>query len=99
VSLLPIVGASAAHPGEIKTKPTQASVREMRALGLQPDLIMCRCALPVPEDVRNKVSLFCNIPPANVVGVTDVKNTHQVPLVLYEAGVAQLICSKLNLSQ
>jgi len=94
VSLVPIVGSV----GEQKTKPTQASVRELRALGLSPDLIVCRSAKEVQEDVRRKVALFCSVQPQQVISVHDVSNLYRVPLLLQSQGVPSLILKRLNIS-
>lgn len=74
VSLVPVIGAV----GEQKTKPTQASVRELRALGLTPDIVVCRSTLPLTTDTKRKISLFTHVRPENVVGVHDVSNIYRV---------------------
>ena len=74
VSLVPVVGAV----GEHKTKPTQASVRELRALGLTPDIVVCRSTHPLATDTKHKISLFTHVKPENVVGVHDVSNIYKV---------------------
>jgi hypothetical protein len=68
--------------GEQKTKPTQASVRELRALGLTPDVVVCRSTLPLTTDTKRKISLFTHVKPENVVGVHDVSNIYRVCLPL-----------------
>ncbi|KAH3744006.1 CTP synthase family protein [Pelomyxa schiedti] len=78
VSLVPVMGSM----GELKSKPTQSSVRELRCLGLYPELIMCRCAKPITNELKEKISLFCHLPPRNVIDVHDVHNTLEVPLLL-----------------
>ncbi|CAM9315818.1 unnamed protein product [Phaeothamnion confervicola] len=82
VSLVPVVGS----PGEQKTKPTQHSVKQMRALGLAPDFIMCRGEKPLEESSRKKLAMFCNVPPCRVMSVHDVSNIYRVPLLLLEQG-------------
>lgn len=94
VSLVPVLGVV----GEQKTKPTQQSVRELRALGLSPDLILCRSANPLTEHTKNKISLFCHVPPENVIGVHDVKNTYNVPLLLASMNVHGIVMDKLKLA-
>ena len=82
MSLVPVVGSV----GEQKTKPTQASVRELRALGLSPDLIVCRSSKEVQKDVRAKIASFCNVQPEQVISVHDVSNLYRVPLLLQSQG-------------
>ncbi|CAM9714690.1 unnamed protein product, partial [Laminaria digitata] len=80
VALVPEMGS----PGEQKTKPTQHSVKQMRALGLAPDFIMCRGNRPIVDGARDKLSMFCQVPPERVVSVHDVSNIYHVPLLLLE---------------
>jgi len=89
---VPIVGAV----GEHKTKPTQASVRELRALGLSPDIIVCRSGKEVQTDVRAKIALFCNVLPEQVVSVHDVSNLYRVPLLLQSQGIVFWLSSLLS---
>ncbi|KAK3098119.1 hypothetical protein FSP39_016291 [Pinctada imbricata] len=93
VSLVPQPGST----GEQKTKPTQSSVRELRGLGLSPDLIVCRCASPVIESVKNKISLFCHVKPQQVFSIHDVSSLYRVPLLLQEQGVSQYLIERLDL--
>ncbi len=74
VSLVPVIGVV----GEQKTKPTQASVRELRALGLSPDVVVCRSTLPLTTETKKKMSMFCHVRPENVIGVHDVSNIYRV---------------------
>lgn len=83
--------------GEQKTKPTQNSVREVRGLGLTPDLIMCRCKHPVSNSVKDKVSLFCHVPPEQVIDVHDCKSIYRVPLLLLQQGIVSLIAKRLQM--
>ncbi|XP_019948970.1 CTP synthase 1-like [Paralichthys olivaceus] len=83
--------------GEQKTKPTQNSVRELRGLGLSPDLIMCRCTSPLETAVKEKISMFCHVEPTQVVCVQDVSSVYRVPLLLEEQGVVSYFCQRLNL--
>uniref|UniRef100_A0A3P8WYX0 CTP synthase n=1 Tax=Cynoglossus semilaevis TaxID=244447 RepID=A0A3P8WYX0_CYNSE len=83
--------------GEQKTKPTQNSVRELRGLGLSPDLVMCRCATPLENSVKEKISMFCHVEPTQVVCVQDVSTVYRVPLLLDEQGVVSYFCQRLNL--
>ncbi|KAJ3598545.1 hypothetical protein NHX12_002054 [Muraenolepis orangiensis] len=83
--------------GEQKTKPTQNSVRELRGLGLSPDLIMCRCATPLETAVKEKISMFCHVEPTQVICVHDVSSIYRVPLLLEAQGVLGYFCQRLNL--
>ncbi|XP_062255110.1 CTP synthase 1b [Platichthys flesus] len=83
--------------GEQKSKPTQNSVRELRGLGLSPDLIMCRCTSPLQTAVKEKISMFCHVEPTQVVCVQDVSSVYRVPLLLEEQGVVSYFCQRLNL--
>uniref|UniRef100_A0A8D3CAG6 CTP synthase n=1 Tax=Scophthalmus maximus TaxID=52904 RepID=A0A8D3CAG6_SCOMX len=93
VSLIPQPSTT----GEQKTKPTQNSVRELRGLGLSPDLIMCRCTTPLETAVKEKISMFCHVEPTQVVCVQDVSSIYRVPLLLEEQGVVSYLCQRLNL--
>uniref|UniRef100_A0A4W5LKD7 CTP synthase n=1 Tax=Hucho hucho TaxID=62062 RepID=A0A4W5LKD7_9TELE len=93
VSLVPQPSAT----GEQKTKPTQNSVRELRGLGLSPDLIMCRCATPLENAVKEKISMFCHVEPTQVICVADVSSIYRVPLLLEDQGVVGYICQRLDL--
>ncbi|XP_056879191.1 CTP synthase 1-like [Takifugu flavidus] len=84
--------------GEQKTKPTQSSVRELRGLGLSPDLIMCRCSTPLETAVKEKISMFCHVEPSQVICVQDVSSIYKVPLLLEEQGVVNYFCRRLNMS-
>ncbi|MCS7276945.1 MAG: CTP synthase [Dehalococcoidia bacterium] len=95
VTLLPYLSTT----GELKTKPTQHSVRELRSLGIQPDVIVCRSDLPVGEDLREKISLFCDVPRRAVVPLLTMPTIYEVPLVLEEAGLGDYIGERLGLPQ
>lgn len=84
--------------GELKSKPTQHSAKELLALGIQPDVILCRSESEVPQDIRNKISLFCNIPPENVIPNLTAPILYEVPLMLEEAGLARVTCRRLGLT-
>ncbi|XP_034335165.2 CTP synthase 1-like [Crassostrea angulata] len=94
VSLVPQPGST----GEQKTKPTQQSVRELRGLGLSPDIIVCRCQTPVAESVKSKISLFCHVEPQQVFSIHDVSSIYRVPLLLTEQGVSEYLMKRLNLN-
>jgi CTP synthase len=93
VSLVPVIGAV----GEQKTKPTQQSVRELRALGLSPDVVICRSTQPLTAETKQKISLFCHVATENVISVHDVSNTYKVPLLLEEQHLSRLLVKKLQL--
>ncbi len=93
VSLIPVMPVTG---GELKTKPTQHSVRELRSLGLMPDFVMCRCAVPVDQGTKNKLSSFCHVPVSHVIGVHDVPDLYSVPVVLAEQAVDRLILERLG---
>ncbi|XP_063211947.1 CTP synthase 1 isoform X2 [Chroicocephalus ridibundus] len=83
--------------GEQKTKPTQNSVRELRGLGLSPDLIVCRCSTPLDTSVKEKISMFCHVEPEQVICVHDVSSIYRVPLLLEEQGVVDYFRHRLDL--
>ncbi len=93
VTLLPHLNTT----GELKTKPTQHSVHELRGIGIQPDMIFCRADLPVGDDLREKIALFCDVEKRAVVPLTTVETIYEVPLMLEDAGVADFICERLNI--
>uniref|UniRef100_A0A1D1YV64 CTP synthase n=1 Tax=Anthurium amnicola TaxID=1678845 RepID=A0A1D1YV64_9ARAE len=95
VALVPIIGPV----GEQKTKPTQATVRELRALGLSPDLIACRCSQKLEVEVQNKISMFCHVGIDQVISVRDVSSTYHVPLLLKEQGVLDFLKNRLKLDK
>ncbi|EDO46668.1 predicted protein [Nematostella vectensis] len=95
VSLIPTPSAT----GEQKTKPTQNSVRELRGLGLSPDLIMCRCKYSVTEEVKKKISLFCHVSPDQVIDVHDCKSIYRVPLLLSQQGLVKFFAQRLNMME
>ncbi|EKP94804.1 CTP synthase [Thermaerobacter subterraneus] len=93
VTLVPYIGAA----GELKTKPTQHSVKELRSIGIQPDAIVCRCERPLPRDVREKIALFCDVEPSAVVSNPDVDTIYEVPLRLEEEGLGEIVVRRLGL--
>jgi len=95
VTLVPHVAAA----GELKTKPTQHSVRELREIGIAPDILLCRCDRPLPQDLRSKIALFCNVKESAVVTAQDVDTIYEVPLAFHEQGLDELIVSSLQLSE
>ena len=76
VTLIPYIKAS----GELKTKPTQASVKELQGMGLQPDILVCRSEYPLSEELKDKIALFCNVPSHHVLQNLDVEYLYEAPL-------------------
>jgi len=93
VTLVPWIAAAK----ELKTKPTQHSVKELRALGIQPDILVCRSDREIPDDVRKKIALFCDVEPEAVVAATDVESVYEVPLVLAAQGVDDFVLRTLKI--
>jgi CTP synthase len=93
VTLLPHMSTT----GELKTKPTQHSVRELRSMGIQPDVIVCRSDLPVSNDIREKISLFCDVEPRAVIPMLTMSSIYEVPLVLEAAGLGDFICERMSM--
>ena len=83
--------------GELKTKPTQHSVNELRRIGIQPDIIICRSDYPIPDGIRDKISLFCDVEKKAVIPLPTVTSIYEVPLFLHEQGLGQLVIDKLGL--
>ena len=86
-----------AAAGELKTKPTQHTVQKMREIGIQPDVLLCRADRPIPDDERDKISLFTNVQPHGVISMWDVDTIYKVPRLLHEQGLDELVCMKLQL--
>jgi len=93
VTLLPFISAT----GELKTKPTQHSVRELRSIGIQPDAIICRSDDPVEQSLKDKIALFCDVQTEAVIPLMTVPNIYQVPLILEEAGIGDILVEGLDL--
>lgn len=94
VTLVPFIKAA----GELKTKPTQQSIAKLREIGLQPQVLMCRTELPLDAETRQKLSMFGNVSPQAVIEAMDVKNTiYEVPLLLHEEGLDELVCQFLHI--
>jgi len=94
VTYIPYISAT----GELKTKPTQHSVNELRRIGIQPDIIVCRSDYPVSEGIEEKISLFCNVEKRAVIPLLTVSTIYEIPLILEEAGMGQLIIEMMRLS-
>jgi CTP synthase len=93
LTLVPYIG----HAGELKTKPTQHSVNELRRIGIQPDMLLCRSEGGLPQDVRRKIALFASLPEDAVVSARDVDNIYKVPLVYRAEGVDDFVLEHFNL--
>ena len=85
--------------GELKTKPTQHSVKELRSIGVQPDVLLCRCDREIPESLRQKIALFCNVPEEAVVPALDVDTIYEVPLRYHEAGLDDQVLRAFGLGE
>jgi CTP synthase len=95
VTLLPWIASA----GEMKTKPTQHSVKELQSIGIQPDILVCRCDRPLTPGTKDKVSEFCNISRDRVITAQDAKTIYEVPLVLEREGLAEQVLTLLSLEQ
>ena len=85
--------------GELKSKPTQHSVKELLSLGIQPDILVCRSDVPIPEDMRRKIALFCNMSEECVIQNTTAGTLYEVPLLLQKEGLDEIVCRKLGLDR
>jgi len=94
LTLVPYIKAA----GEIKTKPTQHSVKELRSIGIQPDVLLCRCEQPLPQSERRKIALFTNVPEKAVISATDVDVIYQLPMWLHSQGLDEIVIDKLRLA-
>jgi CTP synthase len=83
--------------GEVKTKPTQHSVKELRAIGIQPDILLCRTEHQLSDDIKAKIALFCNVDPTDVITAQDVDNIYEVPLWFHKEGLDDKILKHLNI--
>ncbi|HEY5601994.1 MAG TPA: CTP synthase [Gammaproteobacteria bacterium] len=94
LTLVPYIPAA----GELKTKPTQHSVKELRSIGIQPDILLCRADRPIPEDEKRKIALFTNVEERAVISVVDVDTIYKIPLMLREQGLDDIVVDKLRLA-
>lgn len=94
LTLVPYIKTAA----ELKTKPTQHSVKELRSIGIQPDALVCRSEKPLPEEQRKKIALFTNVTEAAVISAHDAQDIYEIPLILREQGLDDIIVNKLNLN-
>jgi len=95
VTLIPYLRTS----GEMKTKPTQATVKELQSMGIQPNLIVCRTEHPLTTDIKDKIALFCNVPARNVLQNLDVETLYEVPLAMEKEHLADVVCECLHLEE
>jgi CTP synthase len=93
LTLVPFIGSA----GEIKTKPTQHSVKELRSIGIQPDILLCRAQNPLPEEQRRKIALFTNVEERAVITAVDADDLYKIPLLLHEQGLDAIVVDKLRL--
>jgi CTP synthase len=93
LTLVPIVGGG----GEIKTKPTQHSVKELRGIGIQPDILLCRCAHALPDEQRRKIALFTNVEERAVISAVDSDDIYKIPMLLHEQDLDDIVVDKLRL--
>jgi len=93
LTLVPYLPAA----GEIKTKPTQHSVKELRSIGIQPDILLCRCEQPLPENERRKIALFTNVPERAVISAVDSDSIYKIPQLYHRQGLDDLVVEKLDL--
>ncbi|ALC16075.1 CTP synthase [Desulfuromonas soudanensis] len=93
LTLVPYIATA----GELKTKPTQHSVKELREIGIQPDILLCRCDREIPRDMKGKISLFCNVREEAVITARDVASIYEVPIVYHEQGLDERLVEYLNI--
>jgi len=93
LTLVPYIKAA----GELKTKPTQHSVSELLSIGIQPDVIICRTEQPITQEMKNKISLFCNVSADSVIQGLDVSSIYDVPLAFHREGLDEIVCKKLGI--
>jgi len=93
LTLIPYIATS----GEIKTKPTQHSVKELRSIGIQPDVLLCRCKDPLPADQRRKIALFTNVEERAVFSAVDADDIYKIPALLHDQSLDAIVCEKLGL--
>lgn len=94
LSYVPYIAAA----GEIKTKPTQHSVKELRSIGIQPDMLICRMDRMLPEDEKRKIALFCNVEERAVMSCYDADSIYKIPQMLHDQGIDKIICEQLQLN-
>ncbi|MCG5547655.1 CTP synthase [Halorhodospira halochloris] len=94
LTLVPFIGTA----GEMKTKPTQHSVKELRSIGIQPDILVCRATRPIPEEERRKIALFTNVEPRAVITAQDVDNIYRIPELLHQQGLDHIVAERWGLT-
>jgi CTP synthase len=94
LTLVPVVGGGG---GEIKTKPTQHSVKELRGIGIQPDILLCRCARQLPDEQRRKIALFTNVEERAVISAVDSDDIYKIPMLLHEQDLDDIVVDRLRL--
>jgi CTP synthase len=94
LTLVPILGGA----GEIKTKPTQHSVKELRGIGIQPDILLCRCSQSLPDEQRRKIALFTNVEERAVISAVDADDIYKIPMLLHEQDLDDIVVDKLRLN-
>ena len=94
LTLVPFIPSA----GEMKTKPTQHSVKELREIGIQPDVVLCRADRPVPDGDRKKIALFTNVPEEAVIPALDANSIYKIPGMLHAEGLDVIVCKKLQLN-
>src|SRR5678815_1584240 len=95
LTLVPYIASA----GELKTKPTQHSVRDLRSIGIQPDLLLCRTDRLLPADIKRKIALFCDVDEEAVITAKDVSSIYEVPMALAEEGLDRIVLNRLHLPQ
>ena len=95
LTLVPYLESS----GEFKTKPTQHSTKELRAIGIQPDIILCRSHMPIDKEIKRKVAMFCDVRADSVIAAHNAKSIYDVPLILEQQGMDRVVCAKLGLPE
>lgn len=95
VTLLPYISGS----NELKSKPTQHSVKELQSFGIKPDILVCRSESEIPNEIRDKIALFCNVRPENVIPNLTARTLYEVPMLLEKEGLARVVCKQLNLDK
>lgn len=95
LTLVPFIDSA----GEVKTKPTQHSVKELREIGIQADIILCRTPKPLSREIKEKIGLFCNVSPKNVITAVDVETIYEIPLLIHEEGLDQLVLEHLKIGE
>ena len=94
LTLLPYIPAA----GELKTKPTQHSVKELQGLGIQPEILLCRCDREIPVEARRKIALFTNVDVRSVISAYDADSIYKIPVMLHKQGLDEIVCRRLDLA-